>query len=81
LLDEPASGLDHEAILELASAIRRMKAAGATVVLVEHNFPLVLDLADKIHVLRRGVRIASGTPIEIRSNKEVAESYLGVVPT
>jgi branched-chain amino acid transport system permease protein len=81
LLDEPASGLDHEAIVELAAAVRRIKAAGATVVLVEHNFPLVLELADKIYVLRRGVKIASGSPAEIRSNSEVAESYLGSVPT
>jgi branched-chain amino acid transport system permease protein len=80
-LDEPASGLDHEAIVELAAAVRRIKAAGATVVLVEHNFPLVLELADKIYVLRRGVKIASGSPAEIRSNSEVAESYLGSVPT
>jgi branched-chain amino acid transport system ATP-binding protein len=50
-------------------------------VLVEHNFPLVLELADKIYVLRRGVKIASGSPAEIRSNSEVAESYLGSVPT
>jgi len=77
LLDEPASGLDRDALLELANAIRRIREAGVTVILVEHNFSLVLDLADTIHVLRRGVKIASGTPDEIRTNAEVLESYVG----
>ena len=77
LLDEPASGLDHEDILEFAKAVRRIRDAGATVVLIEHNFPLVLQLADRIHVLQRGVLIASGTPAEISADKDVAESYLG----
>jgi branched-chain amino acid transport system permease protein len=78
LLDEPASGLDHAEIQELASAVRRIRESDATVVLVEHNFPLVLQLADQIHVLRRGEVIASGPPVEIRDNRLVAESYLGL---
>jgi branched-chain amino acid transport system permease protein len=77
LLDEPASGLDRDALLELADAIRRIRDDGVTVILVEHNFSLVLDLADTIHVLRRGELIASGTPVEIRHNDEVIASYLG----
>jgi branched-chain amino acid transport system permease protein len=77
LLDEPASGLDHAEIQELANAVRLIREADATVVIVEHNFPLVLQLADQIHVLSRGELIASGTPTQIRGNRLVAESYLG----
>ncbi|HUX87189.1 MAG TPA: branched-chain amino acid ABC transporter ATP-binding protein/permease [Chloroflexota bacterium] len=77
LLDEPASGLDEHEIVAFANAIRRIRTGGATVVLVEHNFPLVLQLADRIHVLQRGRLLASGTPSEIRNNTLVAESYLG----
>lgn len=77
LLDEPAAGLDQHGLDEFASAIRRIREGGCTVVLVEHNLPLVLQLADRIHVLRRGSLIASGTPAEIRRNAIVTESYMG----
>jgi branched-chain amino acid transport system permease protein len=77
LLDEPASGLDHGDIAELAGAIRRVRDADATIVLVEHNFPLVLEIADRVHVLERGQLLASGTPAEIRENALVIQSYLG----
>lgn len=77
LLDEPASGLDHNEVREFSEAVRQVRNAGGTVVLVEHNFPLVLELADWIYVLRRGQLIAEGPPGEIRSNALVIESYLG----
>lgn len=77
LLDEAASGLDADAVEELATAIRRIRDAGVAVVLIEHNFPLVLSLADSIYVLRRGKLIASGPPAEIEHNQDVIESYLG----
>jgi branched-chain amino acid transport system permease protein len=77
LLDEAASGLDADAVDELATAIRRIRDAGVAVVLIEHNFPLVLSLADTIYVLRRGKLIASGAPSEIEHNQDVIESYLG----
>jgi branched-chain amino acid transport system permease protein len=77
LLDEAASGLDADAVEELAMAIRRIRDAGVAVVLIEHNFPLVLSLANTIYVLRRGKLIASGAPDEIEHNQDVIESYLG----
>jgi branched-chain amino acid transport system permease protein len=77
LLDEPASGVDTNDVVRLVDTIRRIRAGGATVVLVEHNFPLVLELADHIHVLQHGSLIASGTPAEIRHSPAVAQSYLG----
>ncbi|WP_434446913.1 branched-chain amino acid ABC transporter ATP-binding protein/permease [Lentzea sp. E54] len=79
LLDEIASGLDEDEVARLAELIRAVRAAGATVILVEHNFRLVLDLADTIQVLARGELVASGTPEEIENHPRVLSEYLGVM--
>lgn len=78
LLDEVASGLDEDELEVLASLILRLRDAGLTVVLVEHNFPLVLRLADDIFVLALGNVIARGDSQEIEHNQRVKEEYLGV---
>jgi branched-chain amino acid transport system permease protein len=78
LLDEVASGLDEDEVDRLADLIRRVRDAGATVVLVEHNFRLVLSLADEIYVLARGDIIASGSPAEIEAHPQVLTDYLGM---
>lgn len=80
LLDEVASGLDEHDVDLLADVIRKVTAAGGTVVLVEHNFQLVLSLADEIVVLAHGEVMAQGTPAEIGSNPRVLSEYLGVDP-
>jgi branched-chain amino acid transport system permease protein len=77
LLDEVASGLDLDEIVELDAVIRLMRDLGATVVLVEHNFTLVRALADKVVVLADGAPIAVGTPEEIERHPEVLTRYLG----
>lgn len=77
LLDEAASGLDEGDLAVLAAAMRNIRDLGMTVVLVEHNFQLVLDVADPIYVLHLGSLIASGSPDVIRNDAQVAESYLG----
>lgn len=77
LLDEPASGLDPSDVETFASLLLKLKEAGATIVLVEHNFNLVCDIADSIFVLEQGRLIAQGSPDQIRSNEAVARSYLG----
>ncbi|MGN7860904.1 branched-chain amino acid ABC transporter ATP-binding protein/permease [Microbacterium sp. 22303] len=77
LLDEPASGLDESEVEALAEVIRRLRDAGATIVIVEHNFEMVTSIADRIDVLHLGRMIAGGTPDEVRSNPDVIESYLG----
>lgn len=79
LLDEVASGLDEDEVARLADLIRGLRDAGATVVLVEHNFRLVLDLADRVVVLAQGAVIADGSPAEIEQNPRVLGEYLGVV--
>jgi branched-chain amino acid transport system permease protein len=80
LLDEAASGLDEAEIDKLATLIGRIRDAGGTVILVEHNFQLVLRLADHIHVLARGELAASGSPDEIQRDPATLREYLGVVP-
>jgi ABC-type branched-subunit amino acid transport system ATPase component/ABC-type branched-subunit amino acid transport system permease subunit len=77
LLDEPAAGLDPPALESLRSVLDRMREAGATVVLIEHNVPFVLDIADTVFVMDLGSVIARGAPAEIRTNEQVIASYLG----
>jgi branched-chain amino acid transport system ATP-binding protein len=74
MLDEPAGGLDADEIGWLADLIR---AAGTTVLLVEHHMDLVMSVCDEILVLDFGKPVALGAPGEIRSNPKVAEAYLG----
>jgi branched-chain amino acid transport system permease protein len=78
LLDEVASGLDEDEVDRLADLVRGIRDAGGTVVLVEHNFRLVLSLADQIYVLARGEIIAAGTPAQIEAHPDVLTEYLGV---
>jgi branched-chain amino acid transport system permease protein len=78
LLDEVASGLDEHEVERLAEVIRRVRDAGGTVVLVEHNFGLVLSLADDIVALAHGQLMAHGTPDEIARDQRVMSEYLGV---
>ncbi|HLY84778.1 MAG TPA: branched-chain amino acid ABC transporter ATP-binding protein/permease [Acidimicrobiales bacterium] len=77
LFDEVGSGLDEEDLHKLEQAMDLIRTAGGTVVLVEHNFPLVLKVADRIHVLSNGRLVASGTPAEIQANPRVLEEYAG----
>ncbi|MFF2508171.1 ATP-binding cassette domain-containing protein [Streptomyces sp. NPDC058067] len=80
LLDEAASGLDEHEVERLASLIRQIRDAGGTVVLVEHNFRLVLALADDIAVLAHGQLITTGPPEAIERDPRVLSEYLGVDP-
>lgn len=77
LLDEVASGLDEDDIRRLVRALDKMRAAGITVVLVEHNFSLVRAIADHIVVLAEGRVIAAGGSAEIAAHPDVVQTYLG----
>ena len=76
ILDEPTQGLSEEEIVGFCALIREI-AADATVLLIEHNMPVVMDLAHLITVMDNGRILAEGTPEEIRANPEVQRAYLG----
>lgn len=77
LMDEPAAGLNSRETVELAAIIRRIQELGITVVLVEHDMELVMDICESIIVLNLGKKLACGTPREIQENPEVISAYLG----
>ncbi|MCK9295945.1 MAG: ABC transporter ATP-binding protein [Desulfobulbaceae bacterium] len=77
LLDEPAAGLNIYETAEIARLITKIKAQGITVLLVEHDMSLVMDISDEIVVLSFGEKIAEDIPSAIQQNREVIQIYLG----
>ena len=77
LMDEPAAGLNSRETVELADLIRKIRLSGITVVLVEHDMDLVMDICDHIVVLNLGQKLAEGSPRQIQENREVVAAYLG----
>ena len=77
LLDEPAGGLNMRETEELGELIQRICRSGITVMLVEHDMNLVMEVSDLVLVLHYGEFLAAGTPNEIKDRPEVIEAYLG----
>jgi len=78
LLDEPAAGLNIKETEEVGGLIRRIRDMGITVLLVEHDMSLVMNISDEVMVLNYGEKIAEGTPSKIQNNEDVIAAYLGV---
>jgi branched-chain amino acid transport system ATP-binding protein len=77
LLDEVMAGLNPTEISEIVAVIKAIRAAGVTILLIEHVMQAVTSLADRVYVLNQGRMIAEGTPAAIADNPEVVEAYLG----
>ncbi|KQW64938.1 ABC transporter ATP-binding protein [Variovorax sp. Root411] len=77
LLDEPAAGLNDTETHEITELIRGIAASGVTVLLVEHDMKLVMNISDHLLVLDYGRKLAEGTAAEVRANPQVIAAYLG----
>ncbi len=77
LLDEPAAGISPALAQRLAAIIRRLRADGVGVLLVEHDVAFLASLADRVHVMANGAIIASGTVAEVSADGAVVDAYLG----
>ena len=77
LLDEPAAGLNDAETSELSGRLRRLRDDGLTILLVEHDMPMVMRICDRIVVLESGRKIADGVPSAIRADPAVRTAYLG----
>lgn len=77
LLDEPAAGLNNQESVELRGYISALRDRGHTIVLIEHDMKLVMDISDYVYVMDYGTLLTQGTPDEVKSNPKVIEVYMG----
>jgi branched-chain amino acid transport system ATP-binding protein len=77
ILDEPAAGMNTLEVQELKDLLRRIRAKGITLLIVEHNMDLIMDIADEILVMDFGKKVTEGRPENIQKNEEVIKIYLG----
>jgi branched-chain amino acid transport system ATP-binding protein len=77
MLDEPAAGLNNRETSDLSDLIGRIRKRGITILLVEHDMNLVMEISDHVTVLDQGEKIAEGDPELVRNDEKVLKAYLG----
>jgi branched-chain amino acid transport system ATP-binding protein len=77
LMDEVTGGVDQKTIPSLVDLIKKLKKTGVTIITIEHNINIIMEISDNVLALDQGKSIAFGSPKEIQKNKEVIDSYLG----
>ena len=79
LMDEVTGGVDQKTIRVLVALIKKLKASGVTILTIEHNINIIMEISDNILVLNQGQKIAYGKAREIQNNQKVIDAYLGTV--
>jgi len=77
LMDEVTGGVDQKTIPGLVELVKRLKKTGVTIITIEHNINIIMEISDNVLALDQGKRIAFGEPKEIQNNKQVIDAYLG----
>ncbi|CCU79738.1 Branched-chain amino acid transport ATP-binding protein LivG (TC 3.A.1.4.1) [Halanaerobium saccharolyticum subsp. saccharolyticum DSM 6643] len=77
LLDEPGAGVNPTLLNKIAENILKLKERGKTILLIEHNMDLIMNICDRVIVMNDGKHLVEGTPAEIKTNPQVLEAYLG----